>query len=212
MYNKIFKNKLFPLPPSNHYDNIHIDIESVSYITTPRNTTIISNIICSNIDSNILYNDITIFDGTACVGGDTIAFGNIFGTVISVEIDKKRFDMLKNNISEYGLYNVIPLNDNCLSIIEKINFIDVIYFDPPWGGKNYKDSDNIRLSISNKYIDEIINIITSNNTLSKVKLIVLKLPKNYNIKQLYNLTKNDNIQILLYTLKKMQIIVYKLQY
>lgn len=209
MYNKIFKNKLFPLPPNNNYDNIHIDNESISYITTPHNTTVITSIIRANIPSNISYNDITIFDGTACVGGDTIAFGNIFGTVISVEIDKKRFNMLKNNINEYGLYNVVPINDNCLYILQKINFIDIVYLDPPWGGKDYKKTDNIRLSISNKFIDEIINIITNNNRYN-IKLIVLKLPKNYYIKQLYDLTKNNNIQILLYTLKKMLIVVYKI--
>ena len=210
MYHKIFKDKLFPLPPNKSYQNIHIDYESVSYITTPHNTTIITNIIRANIPSRIIYNNITIFDGTACVGGDTIAFGNIFGSVISVEIDKKRFVMLKNNIKTYNLYNVIPINDNCLYVLKKINFIDIVYLDPPWGGKNYKSSDNIRLSISNIYIDTIINDITNNNIHARVKLIVLKLPKNYNIKQLYDLTKKDNIQILLYTLKKMLIVVYKL--
>lgn len=210
MYNKIFKDKLFPLPPSNSYHNIHIDHESIAYITTPYYTTTITNIIRANIPSNIIHNDITVFDGTACVGGDTIAFGNIFGTVISVEIDKKRFDMLKNNIEEYGLYNVVPINDNCISILKKINFIDIVYLDPPWGGKNYKSVDNIRLSISDTYIDIIINDIVNNNIRAKVKLIVLKLPKNYNIKQLYDLTKNVNIQILQYVLQKMLIIVYRL--
>lgn len=198
------------MPPSNDYNNVHIDYESISYITTPYNTNIITNIIRSNISPNIMYNDITIFDGTACVGGDTIAFGNVFGTVISVEIDKKRFQMLLKNVDEYGLFNVMPINDNCLSILSKINFIDIVYLDPPWGGKNYKSSTDIRLSISNKYIDEIINDIVNNVIRSKVKLIVLKLPKNYNIKQLYELTKHDDIQILQYTLKKMLIIVYKI--
>lgn len=198
------------MPPSNDYNNVYIDYESISYITTPYNTTIITNIIRANIPPNMICNDMTIFDGTACVGGDTIAFGNIFGTVISVEIDKKRFNMLSKNIDEYGLFNVIPINDNCISILTKINFIDIVYLDPPWGGKNYKLSTNIRLSISNRYIDEIINDIVNNNIRSKVKLIVIKLPKNYNIKQLYQLTKQNNISMLQYTLKKMLIIVYKL--
>lgn len=210
MNNKIIKNILFPLPPSSNYNNIYIDRDCMMFITTPHYTKIITDIIRNNIPPNISYDDITIFDGTACVGGDTIAFGNIFGSVISVEIDKNRFYMLTKNINEYNLYNVIPINDNCLNILKKINFIDIVYLDPPWGGKNYKVTKSIRLSLSGIYIDDIVNDII-NNIRSQVRLIVIKLPKNYDIKQLYKLTRHNNIQILKYILKKMIIIVYKLK-
>lgn len=206
---KILMNKLFPPPPGNRYNNLRIDLESVSYITTPHNSDVISAIIDSHIPAQISRNKITVFDGTACVGGDTISFGRVFGTVIATEINETRFRMLAHNLAEYGLYNVAPINADCLKIFKKINFIDIMYFDPPWGGKDYKSKDGLRLSIGSMYIDEIVNDILSGRIRSHVNMIVLKLPKNYDLKDLWNRTKADNITMLKYELKKMDIIVYK---
>ena len=79
MTNKfIILNKLFPRPPDNHYENLMIDYESVSYITTPTTTDLIIAIIESHLPFDVCKEELTIFDGTACVGGDTIAFGKHF--------------------------------------------------------------------------------------------------------------------------------------
>ena len=200
---KILMNKLFPPPPGNRYNNLKIDMESISYITTPHNSDIISAIIDSQIPKHISRNDITIFDGTACVGGDTISFGRNFGTVIACEIDENRYKMLAHNLAEYKLYNVAPVHANCLRILQKINFIDIMYFDPPWGGRNYKNHSGLRLRIGEKYVDTIVNDIFSRNVRSEVKMVVFKLPKNYDIEQLFNLTKTPNITMMMYELKKM---------
>jgi len=206
---KILMNKLFPPPPGNRYNNLRIDLESVSYITTPHNSDIIGAIIDSHIPSDMSRNNITIFDGTACVGGDTISFGKIFGTVIATEINENRYRMLAHNLAEFGLYNVAPINADCLKILKKINFIDVMYFDPPWGGKDYKTKQGVRLRIGERYIDQIVNDIFEGRIRSDVKLVVLKLPKNYDLKGLYDLTKREDITMMRYELKKMDIIVYK---
>ena len=207
MSKKIFMNKLFPRPPSFNYNNLQIDRDSITYITPPYYASIITNIINTLIPSNVMRNDITIMDCTACVGGDTISFGKTFGTVIAIEIIKERYDMLVHNIKEFKLYNVIPINDNSIDILKKINFIDIIYFDPPWGGKSYKDGIDIRLKLGDLFIDEIINIIF-NEIISNVKIVVVKLPINYNLKELYDNTKNNDITILLYELDKMNIVVF----
>ncbi len=208
-YKKIIINKLFSCPPSKNYNNLMIDMESVSYISTP----IISEIICSIIETHIPMqisnNDVTIFDATACVGGDTITFANTFGTVIAIEKDKKRYEMLINNLKEFELFNVVAINDDCLKIYKKINFIDIIYIDPPWGGHDYKYKKNLRLSIGEKYIDEIVNDVFNEVTRSNIKMIVLKLPKNYNLYEMYNNTKTKNATIYMYELTKMNVIVYK---
>jgi 16S rRNA G966 N2-methylase RsmD len=218
---KIILNKLFPCPPSKNYNMLMIDDDSVSYITTPINSEIISTIIESLLPKNIQSSDITIMDGTACVGGDSIAFGQMFGTVISSEIDLDRYKMLVNNLKVFELYNVIPVNDDCLKIFYRINFIDIMYFDPPWGGKSYKNENYIRLCIGDLFIDEIVNIIfnhdTSNNMSndtsikikSDVKMAIFKLPKNYDIQGLYQKTKSNNIMMLMYELPKILIIVFK---
>lgn len=205
---KIIIDKLFPCPPNNNYDNLMIDFESTSHISTPPVSEVISTIIESLIPPDIPLKNITIFDGTACVGGDTIALGQIFGTVIATEIDKKRYDMLVNNLKEFELWNVIPINDDALKLYDKINFIDVMYFDPPWGGKNYKLKKNLRLKIGNMFLDEIVNYVFDGNVRSNIKMIVFKLPKNYNLHELYNNTNRDNVTIYMYELNKMLIVVF----
>src|SRR5258708_33705089 len=136
-HKKIIIEKLFPCPPSNNYNNLMIDDESVSYITTPMNSEIIAEIISSLLPGNISSSDMTILDGTACVGGDTISFGKIFGTVIASEIEASRYKMLVNNLKEFELTNVVPVNDDCLKLYKRLNFVDIMYFDPPWGGGKY---------------------------------------------------------------------------
>lgn len=205
----IYIDRLFPSPPNNNYGDLKIDYDSISYITSPYYSDIITSIIDSNMPDDISRTDITIFDGTACVGGNSISFGKTFGFVIAVEIDKYRYEMLSNNLMQYHLCNVIPVNNDCTTLFKKINMIDVMYFDPPWGGKNYKNMGNIRLTIGNMYIDEIVNEIFCGNIRSNVKLAVFKLPKNYNLEELYYLTIRTNLIMLMYELKKMIIVVFK---
>src|SRR5579872_6776333 len=119
MYNnrkKIIFSKLFPLPPNKSYHNLMIDDDSVSYITTPINSILITSIIDSHIPDHIPRSEITIFDGTACVGGDSISFGKTFGSVIAAEIDESRYHMLVNNLLEYELCNVVPVNTDCIKL------------------------------------------------------------------------------------------------
>lgn len=207
---KIRYNKLFPLPPTNTYNNLCIDEEAVTFVTTPAISETIGAIINSHIPDSVSRSDITILDGTACVGGDSITFGKMFGTVISTEIDRRRYKMLKNNLAEYNLRNVIPINDDCVKICGRLNYVDILYLDPPWGGKQYKLSANLRLTLGNKFIDDIIkNILDQSNNPKKssIKLIALKLPKNYDLYSLYKKIKNYNIEIYLHELHKMNIII-----
>ena len=203
-------DKLFPPPPGNRYKNLMIDNDSVSYITTPYNSEIISTIIQYHIPNDVLASDLTIFDATAGVGGDTIALAKVFKTVLSCEINQDRFMMLKNNVSIYNLYNVIPLNRDSLDIMHNINFVDVVYFDPPWGGSDYKSQSRLKLSLGGEDIESVVNnLFDRKKTKSNIKLVALKLPNNYDIKYLYEKTKNDNIIMYLYQLKKITLILYQ---
>jgi 16S rRNA G966 N2-methylase RsmD len=214
-HKRIALSILFPLPPSRNYNNLMIDDEAVTFITTPQNSETISSIIDSQIPQHIQRSDITILDGTACVGGDSISFGKNFGSVVSTEIDPDRFKMLVNNLREYDLSNVVPLNDDCTKIYKRLNFIDIMYFDPPWGGKSYKNEKNLRLNLSNVPIEDIIISIFNKSDHTKlmirsdVKMIVLKLPKNYDLYHMYCQTKRDDTTMYLYELTKMNIILIK---
>lgn len=210
-YKKVIYNKLFPLPPNKSYSNLLIDDEAISFITTPVNSEMITAIIDSHIPDHVMRYDITILDGTACVGGDSIAFGKHFGSVLSSEIDDKRYIMLVNNLREYELHNVIPVNTDCIKILKRINFIDIAYFDPPWGGKQYKTSTNLRLSISDIYVDDIINMIFDDPRYiaSNIQMVAFKMPKNCDIELLYTNTKHQNITLYMHCMPKMNIIVAK---
>ena len=222
-HKKIIMNKLFPCPPSKNFNNLMIDDDLVSYITTPVNSEMITAIIESLIPNNISRSDVTILDGTACVGGDSISFGRMFGTVVASEIEEHRYNMLVNNLREFELYNVVPVNEDCLKVFRRLNFVDIMYFDPPWGGKSYKTENLLRLSIGDLYVDELVNLIFYKNTeksismntqydyeiRSDVKMVVLKLPKNYNLSGLYEMTKSPSLTMLMYELNKMLIVVFK---
>jgi len=119
---------------------------------------------------------------------------------------------------------------------------NVIFIDPPWGGSEYKNTDLLKLKLGNKPIEELIidifkkiandkknkinqleysTEIISNNKIKKTyeynnydnKIIVLKLPKNYDIEYLYQYIKANNyienytICTYLYILNKMLIVV-----
>ena len=218
-YKKILYNKLFPVPPHKNYHNLMIDDDAVSYITTPANSDLITAIIDSHIPDNIPRSEVNIFDGTACVGGDSISFGKSFGSVVASEIDDTRYLMLVNNLLEYELYNVVPVNADCIKLHKRLNFIDIMYFDPPWGGKHYKYETNLRLMIGSMYIDELVNSIFdqnennnkihSNEQSSRVQMVALKLPKNYDLKSLYENTIHLHVTLYLYELHKMYIVIIK---
>ena len=49
----------------------------------------------------------------------------------------KNFDALENNVSLYNLNNVELKHGNTLDYYKKEKY-DVLFLDPPWGGRNYK--------------------------------------------------------------------------
>jgi 16S rRNA G966 N2-methylase RsmD len=114
----------------------------------------------------------TITDATANVGGNTISFSKHFKTVNSVEIDPMTCSALKKNIKTYNLKNV---NVYCKSYLTILNDLtqDVIFIDPPWGGINYREKDNLMLYLGDAPIYDIIN------SLSCKVCVALKCPSNF---------------------------------
>jgi 16S rRNA G966 N2-methylase RsmD len=206
---KIYINKLFP--NSQTTDKLLIDEESIMYITIPEYAEKITNIIAKHLSKiAIKPKDAYVTDATGGVGGDTISFARKFKYVNSIELDAKRFHYLTNNVSTYGYKNVMVYNDNCIKLIDKIQIQDVVFFDPPWGGKGYKDIKDLRLSISDISIEKIcVNLADTKKTLYPPKLVIFKLPTNYDLKHLYSYINEElsGAKIFLYDLIKMLIIV-----
>lgn len=185
------KIRIFPtLRNINNYDKLQIDDESFNYITLKEIADYISKLICYNLlINNINPSKSVLVDLTAGVGGNTISFAKYFNHIHAIEIDENRSNFLQNNIDVYELSNVSVYNKCGNEFIDE-NLLhlgaNIVFVDPPWGGSSYKDHDTISLSLGNTSLQvvvlNIINKIKQNNV---DKFIFLKLPKNYNINQLY---------------------------
>lgn len=202
--------RLFPyLKNKELAKNLLIDDDSIHYISIREYAEKISNIILENLDKiEINKNDAVITDSMAGVGGDTISFAKHLKYVNAIEYDKNRSEYLKNNVKVYDLNNVNVINDDCLNVLNNIDNHDIIFFDPPWETKesgSYKKYKKLKLFVKNIPIEHICNLMMDSSYMKKIPgLIVLKLPKNYDISHFYSNVKKP---IYYYDLDKMIILV-----
>lgn len=229
--------RIFPtLKNVNNFSKLKIDDESFSYITIREIADLTSKIICKHLlNFNINPQKITIIDYTAGIGGNILSFCKYFKYVYGLEVSQLRTEYLINNIDVYEFKNFTGIN-TCAIEFNENHMIDinphVIFIDPPWGGTNYKSNVNLKLKLGSMNLEDlIINICnkfsnyynqpSNANSNFKNKLIVLKLPKNYNIEDLYNIIKSSNncnnhndynINLHLYVLNKMLIVICELCY
>lgn len=134
--------------------------------------------------------DDTIIDACACIGGNTITFAKYFKHVIAVEKNDLHYDALVSNTC--GFQNIEYIKDSFLNT--EINQGQILYFDPPWGGKGYKDKEKLDLFLDSI---NIIDIIKSQLTVRKI--IALKAPENHNKQLLYKL---EGVKVYEYVIKK----------
>lgn len=188
-------------PENDNLGFIQTDEEGLFSVSSKNVSKFICNIIKKYLRTTD-YKDITITDATAGIGGNTISFMSNYGKVNAVEINKTRFNYLKNNVNLYftpNNLNVEFINHDYLQIYKNLEQ-DIIFFDPPWGGKDYKSNDNINLFLSNKNIISICNDLKD-----YTNLIVIKVPKNFNIKKFISDVNYKFLHI--HKLNKMDILV-----
>lgn len=203
--------RIFPqLKNKNDYTKLKIDDESFSFITIREIADFTSKIICHHLIND--YTNplkISICDLTAGVGGNVISFSNYFNSVHAIELDKLRHDYLVNNVDIYNLKNITTYNLCAIKFIDeyllKIN-PSVLFIDPPWGGSGYKNNDSLKLNIGHLSIEDLLVFILNKFSLGYVscnknleysvehnKIIIFKLPKNYDITFFYEYIKNQCI-------------------
>jgi 16S rRNA G966 N2-methylase RsmD len=183
--NQNFFNLFFPKKEGVDSKNVKISNVGLYSISDYKTADAISLTI-----KKYLGSDITITDATANVGGNSMSFAKFFKKVNSVEIEKVHCDILKNNLEIYNLDHKTKIYcDNYLEIYKTIDQ-DVIFIDAPWGGVNYKKKELVDLYLGKKSIGEIVNMIYD-----KCKLIVLKVPKNFNFKKLNAITNLSSYEM-----------------
>lgn len=137
-----------------------------------------------------------ITDATACIGGNSYYFLKDFKSVNLVEPNLDTFNILKVN-TNYQI-NTFNCSYNWVKFLLKQ---DIVYFDPPWGGSEYKTKTNIDLYLDDLNILDIIDEIYN-----YTKIVALKVPNNFNTPRLENGFWNFKI----YNVEKSKKCIYKI--
>lgn len=163
------KDFLFRFIPSPVRKSLKTDDEAL-YSTTDQLT---AEKICKDISRFVTCNAV-VTDATACIGGSCYSLAKCFAKVNAIELDKNRFEFLRNNIEVLGVSkNVTCFHGDALNICPTLRQ-DLIFLDPPWGGPEYKSMDNISLSMSERPLAEVCR------RLSKcTSYIAVKVPTNF---------------------------------
>lgn len=207
---KIIK-RLFPVTSEKNSSLIKLDDDSLHFITNRDSADKISNILlkyCEKIPKLVKKfknGNLKITDSTAGAGGNVLSFSKKFKEVIGVEILKTRYDDLVSNCKLYECENVLLHQNDYTQIYSKLKQ-DIVFIDPPWGGKNYINQKVIRLYLSEIPIEIFTHLIFKN---TKTKLVGLKLPLNYDKIYLKNTFNKlyKNYEIIMKELGKMLIIL-----
>jgi 16S rRNA G966 N2-methylase RsmD len=167
--------KYFPYKENVGFNELILNDIGIYSISKPPEAQIITNFIIHVIESCGLGDpkNLSIADATAGFGGNVINFSENFKKVVAIEKNFKNFEILKHNVNVFNLDNVELISGSFLKFIpEKCQ--DILFFDPPWGGKKYRYKNHIMLYLDNTPIYDIINQIPN-----KTKIIAVKIPYNF---------------------------------
>jgi hypothetical protein len=176
------------------------DVSMAEYTYTYKEDAIFINSIIKNFN----YKDLLIVDGTTSIGGNFIYFVKEFDYNIGIEINKNRFYILDNIISNLNIENkkIILINNSFVKLYNKIIDLNkqnniIFFLDPPWGGPEYKKFDKLLFGLDGIPLNTIVKDILKNNNTT----IIIKLPHNFYLDIFEN---KYNI----YTLKYFNIVVF----
>ena len=183
----------------NSNNKLLISDKGLYSISKPIDANWITNTIVKFINDD--PSNFTITDITGGLGGNIINFSKKFKFVYGIEFDKVHFDLLKNNLNVLNLNNTNIIHANAYNVINNIQS-DIIFIDPPWGGKFYKDFNNFFLKLGKLPISYIINRFYNN----KIKYVALKAPFNVNLNVIlksvlyknFNVYKKNHILLLIF--------------
>lgn len=167
-------------------DKIEIDREGAYSLTFGKDNLTLCNFIAQMFHTHTL----TITDACAACGGDSMQFlaSGVFQHVNSVEYNATRADYLEHNMK---LVQESVLGDNTYQVFSQ-SYLDVmtllrqdvVYFDPPWGGVNYRQHD-VALGLGGMSISDIVQRLKDH---SLCTMVVIKAPFNWRDVEIRSLT------------------------
>ena len=137
----------------------------------------------------------TITDGTASIGGNAIAFGRRW-LVNAVEPNNLRHEILAEVVNKLGQNNYITTYNKKLEDVYDNLTQDVLFIDPPWGGPSYKTDAVANIMLGENSIDDWVL-----RGLNRAKMVVLKLPLNFNF-DLFVSKLTDDIVIIQHLIRR----------
>lgn len=170
LYEKLF----IPLRDSSKYKELLISNVGRYSIARPEMSAEIASIMLKDLGGS----GATITDALANVGGMTTRFSLTFDKVNACEIDPLHCKMLRNNCDVYGVTNVNIVCGDYMTVARKLKQ-DAIFFDPPWGGTDYRSKRHIHLGINGENITQIIDRL-----LDRARYIYLLAPSNWSIQDI----------------------------
>lgn len=184
-YNESFWKKIFPVKKNTKISDYTLSNIGSYSILYPKDGEKLAKIIKS-----FLSGPVTITDANANMGGATLAFTNYFDHVNSVEILPFHCKILENNIKVYDAFDKVSIHCmDYLDIGDKLEQ-DVIFFDPPWGGPDYKKKQLMEMYLDNISISNIIKSLINKK---KIKLVAIRVPFNYDFKKILELTEESHV-------------------
>lgn len=118
----------------------------------------------------------TVTDATACIGGNTLEFARAFAHVHAVELDPVRASMLRHNLAWLQLDRGVTVHEADYCDLQATLRQDVVFLDPPWGGKRYKQQERVRLYLSDRDVGDLCGAI-----LTHTAHAVVKVPRNFDV-------------------------------
>ena len=177
-YNEKIWKKIFSKKDKLDYSKLQLSNIGIYSIFYPNCANELAKTIRTYVDGK----KATITDATANMGGATIAFAKHFDKVNAVEIVKLHCDILETNLRVYDIKDKVDIHCiDYLDIGEKLEQ-DVVFFDPPWGGKSYKNQMLMNMYLDSIPINAIIKELVKNN------IVAIRVPFNYDFKKILSLT------------------------
>lgn len=132
---------------------------------------------------------LTAVDATANVGGQTLAFAASFKHVHAVELMPLHCEILRHNVAAYGVTRRVSVH--CGDFFKLYRTlpaaVDVIFFDPPWGGPDYRKQGRMSLNINN------VNIMCIAEKLlleKRTRCVAVRTPATYSFNDVHALLQH----------------------
>jgi len=136
-----------------------------------------------------------IIDATAHIGCDSIMFHAAFrsANIVALEIDSKTATVLDSNMKKMSRINcgnnsaVTAVNMDCMQYFESDQTAaDIIYFDPPWGGSQYKNAAIYVMLLNAQPLGNAVKAALLHSPHAR---IIIRVPYNADIDYLETISK-----------------------